>query len=262
MMAETRLEKVQAAYAKRDLAAMRIAHQPAVISKSLKEEHVDFSLAEVILGGQDGLVNVLGVILGVAAASGEPRIIVAAGLAATLAESASMAAVAYTSTRANAEHYQSEAKRELWEIDHNPEGEKEEIRQIYLKRGFTGELLEKVVSKIAQDKKVWLEVMMAEELKLAPIPKERALRSAVIVGSSAVIGSIIPLAPFLFLPVQLSIASALVVSAITLFAVGAYKAKVTVGHWYRSGLELTVIGLVSALVGYGVGLLFKAPVVP
>src|SRR5512143_43850 len=84
------------------------------------------SLSDVILGGQDGLVNVLGVILGVAAASGDPRIIQAAGLAAAFAESVSMAAVAYTSTITDREHYLSELEREQWEIENIPEGETEE----------------------------------------------------------------------------------------------------------------------------------------
>ena len=70
------------------------------------------SLADVILGGQDGLVNVLGIVLGVAAATSDPRIVLVAGLAATFAESVSMAAVAYTSTLAETAHYESERARE------------------------------------------------------------------------------------------------------------------------------------------------------
>jgi len=70
------------------------------------------SLADVILGGQDGLVNVLGIVLGVAAATSDPRIVLVAGLAATFAESVSMAAVAYTSTLAETSHYESERERE------------------------------------------------------------------------------------------------------------------------------------------------------
>ena len=70
-------------------------------------------LADIILGGQDGLVNVLGVILGVAAATGDVRVVIAAGLAATFAESVSMGAVAYTSTQAEAEFYESEREARI-----------------------------------------------------------------------------------------------------------------------------------------------------
>ena len=80
------------------------------------------SLSDIILGGQDGIVNVLGVILGVAAASGDVRIVIVAGLAATFAESISMAAVAYTSTLADADFYESEREREYRHIQDVPQG--------------------------------------------------------------------------------------------------------------------------------------------
>jgi len=230
--------------------------------KFLHEPHRSFSLSDVILGGQDGLVNVLGVILGVAAASGDARIVIAAGMAATFAESISMGAVAYTSTVAESEHYERELEREKWEIENRSEDEIEEVRQIYKKRGFEGKLLEDVVRQITSDKEVWLEVMMGEELKLEPVAKNQAIKSAVIVGISAFIGSLVPLFPFFIVNIGTGINVSLVLSAITLFLVGVYKAKVTVGKWYKSGMELTVIGIVSALFGYFVGLLFKAPVVP
>src|SRR5512145_3098228 len=95
------------------------------------------SLSDIILGGQDGLVNVLGVILGVAAATNDPRIVLVAGLAATFAESVSMGAVAYTSTLADADFYESERAREYRHIENVPHLEREEIRKIYEKKGFS-----------------------------------------------------------------------------------------------------------------------------
>ena len=74
--------------------------------------HHDSQLSDIILGGQDGLVNTLGVILGVAAATSDPRIVIAAGMAASFAESVSMAAVAYTSRQADHALYESERARE------------------------------------------------------------------------------------------------------------------------------------------------------
>src|SRR6266545_2731275 len=92
-------------------------------------------LSDVILGGQDGLVNVLGVILGVAAATNDPRIVVAAGMAATFAESLSMGAVAYTSTQADRALYESEMEREHRHIRLVPALERDEIRDIYRGKG-------------------------------------------------------------------------------------------------------------------------------
>ncbi|MGQ0604438.1 MAG: VIT1/CCC1 transporter family protein, partial [Anaerolineales bacterium] len=108
----------------------------------------------------------------------------------------------------------------------------------------------------------WVEVMMRNELKLAPIESTNALRAALVVGVSAIIGSFIPLLPFLLLPLGAGVVVSLGVSALTLFGVGAYKARITVGRPWRSGLEMAVIGIVSALAGYAVGLLFQAPVTP
>lgn len=258
-MAKTRTELAQEAYRENNVEKAKKAHDKNAIKQSIHHEsHQSFILSDIILGGQDGLVNVLGVILGVAAASGDVRIVLAAGFAAAFAESVSMGAVAYTSTLSDAEHYESERKREAWEIKHFPEDEKEEIRQIYIKRGFKGKLLEDVVDTITKDEKTWLDTMMEEELKLEPLSRSHAIKSAIIVGVSAIIGSLIPLAPFLLFPLRLSIPLSIIVAALTLFIVGVYKAEITMGKKLKSGTEITVIGIISALVGYLIGSLFKA----
>ena len=120
------------------------------------------ALSDIILGGQDGLVNVLGVILGVAAASQNTHLVLVAGLAATFAESVSMAAVAYTSTLADADFYESEREREYRHIQEVPRLEVQEIRDIYAGKGFEGDLLERIVETITASKDVWVAVMMAE----------------------------------------------------------------------------------------------------
>lgn len=243
------------------------ARRSPIIDELLHHTHRDphrkaSSLADVILGGQDGLVNVLGVILGVAAATSDTRIVLVAGLAATFAESVSMGAVAYTSTLAEADFYESEREREYRHIQDVPHLERDEIREIYAGKGFQGELLEKIVDTITANEDVWVAVMMAEEHQLTPTDRTAALRSAVIVGVAAIIGSLIPLLPFGVLPVAWGIPVSIVISALVLFAVGVYKARVTVGNPGRSGLEMAIIGTVSALVGYAVGALFKIPPMP
>ena len=222
----------------------------------------DSRLSDIILGGQDGLVNVLGVILGVAAATSDVRIVVAAGLAATFAESISMGAVAYTSTLATDDLYASEREREYRHIHIAPDVEIEEIREIYRKKGFEGETLDKIVDVITSNPDVWVNVMMSEEFQMMPPERSKALVSALIVGISALVGSLIPLFPFFFWDVNLSIALSIVIAALTLFVFGVYKARVTVGKPLRSGLQMAVIGTVSALAGYVVGLIFKVPTVP
>jgi predicted membrane protein (TIGR00267 family) len=256
----SRVDEAREAYLKRDKKTAVLAHTKKIIHQSLhSEDHTaNFNLPEIILGGQDGLVNVLGVILGVAAATVSNQIVIVAGLAATFAESISMAAVAYTSRLAEADYYQSEYEREKWEIDHLPEGEKEEIKALYENYGFRGKVLDEIVEKITSDKKVWLKVMMEQELKLEPVDRQNALPTAILVGVSALVGSFVPLLPFFFLSIKPAIGVSLLATAFTLFGVGYYKAKKTLGrNLIKQGIEMMVIGMVSALVGYLVGKLFK-----
>lgn len=257
----SRIDKARHGYLDHNLESSLEAHKSAEIRRAIShtEGHLSsFNLPEIILGGQDGLVNVLGVILGVAAATSDSKIVIVAGLAATFAESVSMAAVAYTSKIAEADYYQSELEREKWEIEHIPQGEKEEIRALYRHLGFSGKVLEEIVEKITSNKETWLKIMMEQELKLAPVDRKEAVPAALVVGVSALIGSLIPLFPFLLLPIGFATGISLVISSLTLFIVGYYKAQKTLGRKFiRSGVEMTVIGMLSALVGYLIGSLFK-----
>jgi VIT1/CCC1 family predicted Fe2+/Mn2+ transporter len=210
-------------------------------------------LSDIILGGQDGLVNVLGIVLGVASATSDRFIVLIAGLVATFAESISMAAVAYTSTRAEQDHYRSELAQEKWEIEHVPEVETEEIRLIYMKKGFRGKKLERMVKSVTSNKELWLSVMMTEELGLAPIETQNPVRAACVVGGSAIVGSALPLAPFALLSIPEAIPASLALSTLVLFTVGAYKARITVGSWWKSGLEMALIGMLAAITGWLIG---------
>jgi predicted membrane protein (TIGR00267 family) len=256
-----RIEDARKAFLNKDKTSAQKSHTQEVVHDSIhhRELHAtSFNLPEIILGAQDGLVNVLGVILGVAAATSSSQIVIVAGLAATFAESVSMAAVAYTSKLAEADYYKSEYDREKWEIENIPQGEKEEIRALYENYGFRGKILDEIIERITSDKKIWLEVMMQQELKLEPVERKEALPASIIVGVSALIGSFIPLLSFFFLPVKQSIALSLVATSITLFSIGYYKAKTTTGkNLWKQGGEMMIIGMLSALVGYFVGSLFK-----
>jgi VIT1/CCC1 family predicted Fe2+/Mn2+ transporter len=219
-------------------------------------------LAEIILGGQDGLVNVLGVVLGVGAATSDARVVLVSGLAAAFAESVSMAAVAYTSNEAQARIFESERQRELRHVERVPDLEREEVRELYRGRGFEGELLERIVEKITSDPDVWVAVMMAEEHRLTPVSASAPWRSAAVVGIASLVGSLIPLVPFFALNVGPAMIAALALGAAALFATGIYKAKVTTGSPTRSGLQLALIGMACALLGYGIGFLLKLPTPP
>jgi len=246
---------------------MKPAAQAQVIDEILHHTKTDphkraSGLSDFILGAQDGLVNVLGVVLGIAAATSDARIVLVAGLATTFAESISMGAVAYTTKLADADLYQSEREREYRHIKEAPNLEIKEIRDIYQNKGFKGALLDRIVETITASQDVWVAVMMAEEHQLAPIDRRTAIRAALVVGSSAIVGSLVPLLPFILLPVSISMWMSALVTALTLFAIGVYKARVTVGRPMKSGVEMALIGTLSALAGYLVGILLRVPAVP
>src|SRR5690348_11036094 len=114
------------------------------------------SLRDVILGGQDGLVNMLGIALGVVAGGGSSHILVVTGIAAAITESISMGAVAYTSFGSDRDFYLAEKNREQNDVSSRPEEEREEIREIYAAKGFEGQLLEDVVSTITSNRETWV----------------------------------------------------------------------------------------------------------
>src|ERR1700694_5415540 len=215
--------------------------KPAREAKPLHESDADKGgigrqLRDIILGGQDGLVNVLGLVLGVAAATAALRIIPAAAVAATFSESIAMGGVVYTSALAERDYYMAMLAKEQQEVEEVPDVETEEVRQIFRDKGLHGEVLERVVKEITSDKKVWVDTMMRDELHLTPVSGSNPVGRALVTGFSTLIGSLIPLIPFLFVPLfGISVTAATIMAvplcAVVLFAVGAYKALTLVGDW-------------------------------
>jgi VIT1/CCC1 family predicted Fe2+/Mn2+ transporter len=207
-------------------------------------------LSDLVLGAQDGIVNTVGVVLGVAAAAADPRIVLASGVAAAVAESLSMAAVAYTSSRTRGELFRAERAREYRHIARTPDVERAEIRRLYERKGFRGAVLDAVVDTICANKDVWVAVMMAEEHALEDVDRRAAARGGLVVGASSLAGAILPVLPFAWLARAPAAGVSLAISVALLFALGAYKARMTVGRPARSGATLAAIGLVAAILGY------------
>jgi VIT1/CCC1 family predicted Fe2+/Mn2+ transporter len=215
-------------------------------------------LSDFILGSQDGIANVLGILLGLAAATSDVRLILVGALAALGAESISMAAVAYTSTLSRRQLYLSEEKREKREMREIPEEERAEVRDVLEKWGYQGKDLDEMEERICRNPTAMLEFMMAFELKLSPTPPEAPRKSAIVVGGSTTVGHLVPLLPFFFIGLNaVLIPSAeivtVVLSGIMLFFIGYYEAKITVGSIWRSGARMVVIGLGAGFAGFLIG---------
>ena len=232
-------------------ASLNYSRESPMIGK--EKRSTNNSLRDVILGGQDGLVNMLGIVLGVVAAGGSTHVLVVTGIAAAITESISMGAVAYTSFGSDRDFYLAEKAREQKEIEATPDDEREEIREIYADKGFEGQLLEDVVSTITSNRETWVSTMMNEELHLQPVAQQSLVQSALVVTVATLIGHFIPIVPFMVVARTPAIVLAIALSAVTLFAVGVYSAKTLVGDWRKSGLQMLIIGLGAALLGFVIG---------
>jgi VIT1/CCC1 family predicted Fe2+/Mn2+ transporter len=203
-------------------------------------------------------VNILGIILGVIAGGGSDTVLLAAGFAAAITESISMGAVGYTSSISERDYYEAEKAREATEITTMPDAERQEIRDIYAAKGFSGKLLEDVADTITTNRDTWLATMMDEELHLQPVQTLDILRTALVITIATLVGHLILLVPFIVFPRTPALVLAIVLSALALFGVGVYSAVTLVGDWRRSGLKLVAIGLGAAAIGFLIGRLFNS----
>jgi len=169
-----------------------------------------------------------------------------------------MGAVGYTYAVSERDYYQAEQARESAEIDATPEAERQEIRDIHAARGFTGDLLEQVVDTITADREAWMATMMNEELHLQPVQTPDIMRSAVVITIATLIGHLIPLLPFVWLPRTAALITAIALSAGVLFGVGVCSSVTLVGDWRKNGLNMVPIGLGAAAAGFLIGRLFHA----
>lgn len=217
-------------------------------------------LSDFILGSQDGLVNVLGILLGLAAAAASSRLLFVGAFAALAAESISMGAVAYTSTLARRNLYLSETQRELEEMRQVPEMEREEVRVILREWGYEGEEVETMLKMIEAKPKAWLDLMMAFELNLSEVAADQPRRSALVVLAATVAGSFVPLLPFLTRLGSLTdeVVASVVLSAVALAGIGWYEARITLGKVWVNAPRMILIGLGSGFAGFVVGKLLGA----
>lgn len=136
-----------------------------------------------------------------------------------------------------------------------PEAERKEVREIFQKWEYEGEELERLTDMIASKPKAWLRFMMSHELQLESVGESEPRRNFLIVLSSAVFGSLIPIVPYFLVgqDVLLGAICSVTVSGAVLFVIRFYEARTTVGSLWRSGLQMAVIGLAPGLAGFLIG---------
>lgn len=216
-------------------------------------------IRDVILGGQDGLVNVLGLVLGMAAATGDARLVITAGVAAMFAEGIAMAGVAFTASGA-----ERDAGREIrLRLDRERASRAAARGDASLadlrRQGVDGDTLAAVGEAIAAERAALEDEVAALQQAVAPMRETRPFRSALVVGISTVSGSAIPIAPFIVLPVADAALGALAAAGLVLVVAGIERARLTGGNPLRAAGEMLAIGLVSALAGFLIGQVLRAP---
>lgn len=246
---------------KADLKALEAEHTKEAIRARLAARVKHSYLRDLIYGAVDGTVTTFAVVSGVAGAGLSPGIVVILGSANLIGDGFSMAAGNFLGTRAE-EQVRNFARRiEEDHIEKIPDGEREEVRQIFASKGFRGEALEKAVEIITSDRKLWIETMMREELGF-PAESVSPLKAAAVTFSAFFAAGLLPLLSFLlslFFP-RLGFNPFLFSAALTgvaFFTVGAFKSRFSGELWYKAGLETLAAGGTAAALAYCTGALLQ-----
>jgi VIT1/CCC1 family predicted Fe2+/Mn2+ transporter/rubrerythrin len=213
-------------------------------------------IGDAIYGVNDGLGAVFGIVSGMAGYTGGSEVVLAAGLAGTLASALSMGAGAYLAAKSQREVYESEVTREQKEIEEDPHEELMELELFYQLKGFSPEEARGMAERLQKDPKQFLRTLVHEELGLDATTFPNPWRSMTSAGVSTAIGGFIPIIPFFFTVGMPAVIASFIISTLAHFVVGASKSLVTTRSWWASGTEMTLVGILEAAITYGLGVAF------
>ncbi|MEQ8906490.1 VIT1/CCC1 transporter family protein [Ekhidna sp.] len=231
-------------------------HESRLHGQSTYLSRIQAYLGEFVYGGIDGSVTTFAVVAGSAGANLESSIVIILGFANLIADGFAMSVGSYLSTKSEKENYEKHKAIEYWEVDNLPEKEREEIREIYAAKGFKGELLEKVVDVITEDKDRWVDIMMKEELEMAKETKSPFKMGAITFLSFLLLG-FIPLLIYVVdylnpMTSDLFMISS-VLTGLCFIGIGFLKSVVTGTKKLKSVMETLLLGGAAATLSYFVG---------
>ncbi len=232
------------------------SHEPDAISKRLDKGPSINYLRDWIYGGIDGAITTFAIVAGVVGANLSFGVVLILGVANLVADGFSMAASNYSGTKSELDDYKRIKAIELRHIRTYPEGEREEIRQIYQRKGFKGDELEAMVKLITAKEEVWLDIMLFEEYGITPVQRS-PMKAAIATFIAFAICGAVPLIPFL-LGIETSAIIASIMTGFVFLAIGAAKSFWSMQAWWVSAFETFIIGMVAAGMAYGIGLGLKA----
>ena len=216
-------------------------------------------IGQAIYGANDGLGAAFGVVSGVAGATAaDAKFVLLAGVTTAIASALSMGSGAYLATKSEREVYTAEIDRERREIAEHPQEELEEMELFYQLKGFSAEEAKKMAAKLAEQPEQFLKTLTHEELGLSERSFPNPWRAAFSATASTAVGAFIPVLPFFVMHGTPALIASFIISTAAHFAVGAAKVIVTGRSWFKSGMEMTFVGLGEAVITYGIGLLIKS----
>lgn len=222
-----------------------------------KEEHFQGSQAvrDIVIGMADGLTVPFALTAGLSGAIDSNAIIITAGIAEIVAGSIAMGLGGYLAGTTEYEHYQSERRREYWEVENLPDKEKDEIREILEEYGISKELSGNVAEEMSKDKDKWVDFMMRFELELEEPHLHQAKRSAGNIAGAYIVGGFVPLAGYFMTDTPsegLIFSSIFTVIALYLFGYG--KSKLTGQSPHKGALKTTLVGIIASTAAYLIAL--------
>lgn len=226
-------------------------HTKGEIAQRLAGKRRPSYLRDWVYGGIDGAVTTFAVAAGVAGANLSPGIVLILGGANLLADGFSMAAANYSGTKSEREEFDRLLQVERRHIALVPDGEREEIRQAFAKKGFSGEDLERIVATISANESGWALTMMLEEYGLAPVLRSPVIAALSTFAAFATFGAI-PLIPYLFGGGFVWSAAA---TGVSFFVIGSAKSRWSLRSPLISGFETLLIGGAAAALAYAAGVL-------
>ncbi|HWB27738.1 MAG TPA: VIT1/CCC1 transporter family protein [Chitinophagaceae bacterium] len=223
-----------------------------------QEPHLESSdvLKDIVIGMSDGLTVPFALAAGMVSAVknvsiDQNKIIILAGIAEIAAGSIAMGLGGYLAGKTESDHYDSELKREYYEVDKVPAIEKAETKQVFADWGLSEEVQERAVTEIMKDKDRWVDFMMKYELGLEKPDPSRARKSAFNIGVSYIVGGLIPLSPYFFVNDALEgLKLSVIITLLCLFIFGYFKSKLTGINAWGGGLKVMFIGAAAAATAF------------
>jgi VIT1/CCC1 family predicted Fe2+/Mn2+ transporter len=207
----------------------------------------------MVIGMSDGLTVPFALAAGLSGAVDNNAIVITAGIAEIVAGCIAMGLGGYLAGKTEQEHYESELKREYFEVDNYRQKEIDEVKEIFAEYGIDEEGQTLLANQLAKDKKKWVDFMMKFELGLEEPHPKRARNSALTIGSAYIVGGFLPLSAYFFTenPQEGLLVSA-GITTLCLFVFGYFKSKVTGQPPFKGALKVTAIGLIAAAAAFGI----------